>query len=253
MHQIDEALDPASQNNLTSELADIRVKLEEIVEKDVRQVSLRLYPSILRRGLTAGLQSLADRFESAVTVDMELDADLTRRERTNSRLIPERVRLAAYRVAEEAFANVIKHSGASNVSVELTAPPDQLLRLNVRDDGSGFEPGAHSDGMGIGTMSDYAEVVGGTCVVTSSPGGGTTVSTVFPMSENGARPPKDSTPGSATIAQSLPVEPTEDPNEQRSHDSPGGSAGRTRDQLLRDFPYWESSGSKGSPNEIVAS
>jgi signal transduction histidine kinase len=83
------------------------------------------------------------------------------------------VEVAALRVVQEALANVDKHAGAGAVSV-LVEYSDTALRLVVRDDGRGFTPGPTS-GVGLATMRERVESVGGTLSVTSAPGAGTTV------------------------------------------------------------------------------
>ncbi|WP_346433988.1 GAF domain-containing sensor histidine kinase [Nonomuraea composti] len=83
------------------------------------------------------------------------------------------VEVAVLRVAQEALHNAVRHSGASTVCVRL-AYADGRLELVVRDDGSGFEQ-AESRGLGLVSMRDRAEAIGGELRVDSVPGAGTTV------------------------------------------------------------------------------
>jgi signal transduction histidine kinase len=83
------------------------------------------------------------------------------------------VEVAVLRVAQEALHNALRHSGAETVSVRL-AYAGGRLELVVRDDGSGFEQ-ADSRGLGLVSMRDRAEAVGGEMSVESAPGAGTTV------------------------------------------------------------------------------
>lgn len=83
------------------------------------------------------------------------------------------VEVVALRVVQEALANVDKHAAAHEVAVTVEYLPT-ALRLVVRDDGRGFEPGPTS-GVGLATMRERVESVGGTLSVTSAPGAGTTV------------------------------------------------------------------------------
>lgn len=82
-------------------------------------------------------------------------------------------------VAREAVANSIRHSGASRVTVGVEASGD-VVRLTVRDDGSGFEPDAPSMGLGMRDMRDRARWCGSELLVESAPGCGTTVSIAVP-------------------------------------------------------------------------
>ncbi|GAA4981292.1 hypothetical protein GCM10023334_110680 [Nonomuraea thailandensis] len=83
------------------------------------------------------------------------------------------VEVAVLRVAQEALHNALRHSGAGTVSVRL-AYGGGRLELVVRDDGNGFEQ-ADSRGLGLVSMRDRAEAVGGELSVESAPGAGTTV------------------------------------------------------------------------------
>lgn len=81
------------------------------------------------------------------------------------------------RAAQEALANVRKHTRASSVVVELSAVDDRV-RLTVCDDGCGFDPEADTDGFGLKGMRARAEQVGGSLSVRS--GRGTTVTVEVP-------------------------------------------------------------------------
>ncbi|MEO3795620.1 GAF domain-containing sensor histidine kinase [Nonomuraea sp. B10E15] len=83
------------------------------------------------------------------------------------------VEVAALRVAQEALHNALRHSEASRVSVRLAYEEGKLV-LTVEDDGRGFEQ-ADSRGLGLASMRDRAESVGGVMTVESAPGRGTMV------------------------------------------------------------------------------
>ena len=85
------------------------------------------------------------------------------------------------RIAQEALANVAKHAAASRVGVTLTFDDSEVI-LDVRDDGSGFDPTAprRSSSFGLGVMRDRAERLAGTFTLESAPGSGTAVSASIP-------------------------------------------------------------------------
>jgi signal transduction histidine kinase len=90
---------------------------------------------------------------------------------------------ALYRVAQEALHNALRHSAAAAIRVRLAAAPARApaaaqVTLEVRDDGHGFSPGAPSAGVGLASMRERAEAVGGTLTVRSGPGGTTVRLTV---------------------------------------------------------------------------
>ena len=85
-----------------------------------------------------------------------------------------------YRIAQEAVHNVVKHARAHVVNVHI-ARTSATVRMEVIDDGVGFDPQVRSDGLGLAGMAARAERVGGSLTVESAPGRGTVVSAVLPM------------------------------------------------------------------------
>ena len=85
---------------------------------------------------------------------------------------------------QEALTNVAKHACARAVTVQLDIRGKQRceLVLRIKDDGAGFDPLAHRPGhLGLRTMRQRAEQLGGSLTVASSPGEGTTIAAVFPL------------------------------------------------------------------------
>jgi signal transduction histidine kinase len=126
------------------------------------------------------LQSLADQFDSTLEIELDLDSDIAAMERQSTGLIAEDVRLASYRIAEEAMSNVVKHSKAKSVTIRLNVDQD-LLVLVIEDDGTGFEGSPAAGSLGLAVMTDYAQAVGGECSFESVPGRGTTIFARLPI------------------------------------------------------------------------
>ena len=194
LHRLTELERATPPGELAQGIGDLREKLGELLENQIRPLSYRLYPSILRRGLVAALQSLGDQFEAALTIGLELDDELTRRERANPQLIPEQISLAAYRIAEEALTNAVKHAEASKASLKLELVSHEWLYTTVKDNGKGFDLEGAPAGLGIMMMQDYAEVVGGVCIIRSAPREGTEVASMLPLSSPGAEHPEKASP-----------------------------------------------------------
>ena len=91
-------------------------------------------------------------------------------------------RQAIARVAQEALSNVARHARARLVEVTLGMLEGRLT-MTVKDDGSGFPPGARPHGMGMANIAARASEVGGTFEVLSQPGSGTTVRFSVPAAE----------------------------------------------------------------------
>jgi signal transduction histidine kinase len=98
------------------------------------------------------------------------------------------VEVTLLRVAQEALANVAKHAGASHAGVTLSFMGD-VVSLDIRDDGSGFAPGAaHPGGFGLTAMRQRVTRLAGQLEIESEPGGGTAVSASVPAIPLGGRP-----------------------------------------------------------------
>jgi two-component system sensor histidine kinase UhpB len=94
---------------------------------------------------------------------------------------PPEVRAVLFRIAQEALTNVRKHARASRVEITIASEAD-ALSLEIVDDGAGFEPAAPRPGhIGLPSMFERAELLGGTCSVRSAPGSGTVVECRVPM------------------------------------------------------------------------
>lgn len=91
------------------------------------------------------------------------------------------------RIAQEALANVAKHAEASRVGVTLTFDESEVI-LDVRDDGSGFEPTAprRDSAFGLGVMRTRAQRLAGTFTLESAPDTGTALSARIPALPRGA-------------------------------------------------------------------
>lgn len=88
--------------------------------------------------------------------------------------LPSATALALYRVAQEALANVARHSAARSVEVSLRYGADAVT-LTIADDGCGFDVGQRYDGMGLHSMRERAESLDGHFTVESEPGQGTRI------------------------------------------------------------------------------
>jgi signal transduction histidine kinase len=180
LHALLKGRTPGSET--TQLLSEVIAGLGQVIERHVGVLSRQLYPPTLSHGLVPTFLSFGNQSKATPAVEVEVDEELTRREKIDQNSVAEQVKLAVYRIAEEAMTNAVKHAKASKVNVRLDTSPDGRLRVTVRDDGQGFDAESTPHGLGIPAMLDYADAVGGECAVHSAPGMGTEVTAAFPLS-----------------------------------------------------------------------
>ena len=169
--------DPTAASRL---LQDIKVDIQSVQENDIRRASHELYPTIVMLGLAPALRSLCDRFRPAVAVELKIDPEIEVLEQYDWKLFHEDFRVGVYRMVEESLENVVKHSRASLARVLVSRLPDQSLSVEIVDDGTGFEFSKVSSVVGLLSIRDYAEALGGRCQIGSTPGLGTRVRVILP-------------------------------------------------------------------------
>jgi two-component system NarL family sensor kinase len=157
------------------QLAEAR-ELVTLTLQEARAAIGGLRPPVLEDlGLAGGLASLA-RSIPQVSLKVELA----------ERRLPEHIELALYRIAQESLQNVVKHARATLARLTF-AVDDQTARLEIVDDGVGFDTlehplgGDEMGGYGVLSMSERAELVGGRLNIRSRPGSGTSVTATIPV------------------------------------------------------------------------
>jgi PAS domain S-box-containing protein len=145
----------------------------------VRGLALDLHPTMLETaGLDGTLRWLAESHSRQGPVAVSVSGQVGR--------LPDDVGVTAFRVVQEALTNVLRHSGATSARIELQQQPGRL-RVSVADDGAGFDVGATrakaaGEGhLGLVSMRERVEIVGGELEIDSRPGAGTRVNVVLPL------------------------------------------------------------------------
>ena len=93
---------------------------------------------------------------------------------------------AAYRIAQEALHNALRHSGAREIEISLHRTARRVT-LAVTDDGRGFSPDAPASGLGLTSMRERAAAAGGALSIDSAPGAGTRVMLTLPAEPGGLK------------------------------------------------------------------
>jgi signal transduction histidine kinase len=137
-------------------------------------------PRLAERGLSTALRQYAEQFEQRTGIRTRFS-----RKGLDCRL-PAALESCLYRVAQEALTNVWKHSEARTARVGLDVNRRTCL-LRISDDGKGFNPdsapGLEREHLGLGSLRDRAELVGGRFSITCVPGRGTTVQVSAPLAD----------------------------------------------------------------------
>ncbi|MGI5288425.1 sensor histidine kinase [Nonomuraea polychroma] len=156
--------DPARAKEL---LLRLRAEVTSAIE-DIRRLVYGLRPPALDDlGLVGALRQQAER----------LSLDVSIRASRNLAALPAAVEVAAYRIVTEALNNVARHARATTARVDLTL--GDRLRVEVSDDGAAG--GAWRPGVGLRSMRERAEELGGTCQAGPGDGGGGRVVALLPL------------------------------------------------------------------------
>jgi signal transduction histidine kinase len=159
--------DPARARHQLGNLQE----LTRAAMQEMRALIFELRPAELEsEGLAGALRKHVEVLRRLHEQEIELDLEGDRR-------LPRDVEKALLRIAQEALGNALRHSGASRVSLSLVAH-DSRVALCVADEGRGFDPGeaaSRSRRLGLTSMRERAEALGGTLSIESGPGRGTTV------------------------------------------------------------------------------
>jgi two-component system NarL family sensor kinase len=155
--------------------------LRKIIDQsceEVRQITNDLMPVSLQLvGLKGAIEDLAAKAE---LLGIESKVEIH-----NLKVESERMKLAVYRIAQESVNNVIKHSSARRLLIQLIQQ-DDTLNLVVEDDGIGFDSNRLNEGMGLKNMQSRAALLDGEIEFESIPGQGTSVNIQIPLTENSA-------------------------------------------------------------------
>ena len=151
---------------------------DEIYE-DIGDSITGLRTNVTERGLVRALQDYVDQFEERHQIPTSLQTD-----DAADQLAP-LAALQLFRFVQEALTNVRKHAAAREATVSLTSyGPDQLTVV-IADDGQGFAPGGQRHDkvrpLGLTSMRERVEALGGTFQVDSRPGVGTQVTATIPI------------------------------------------------------------------------
>lgn len=161
-------LEQKSEENAPDMLAGLRNvrSLSETALSSMRNISHRLMPPQLEAfGLVRTLEAVTGQISETRNIDIVLEAD------ANSDGLPWEVSLSLYRIIMELVNNTLKHSGATNIVIDLSGTADGLL-CNYNDNGKGLGDGMITHGLGLKSIEGRVKVHNGTFEILRGQGSG---------------------------------------------------------------------------------
>lgn len=167
--------DEADSDDHRAAVAELRQLVVSTLQ-DVRRLAVELRPAALDDfGLVPAIERLRDIVQEQSEISVEVQSELS-----DARL-PADAETALYRIAQEAFTNVLKHAGAARVTVRLSRRDDNVT-LVIHDDGKGFDPTSiREGGLGLLGMRERVALLGGRLTIDSSDGAGTMLRAEVPV------------------------------------------------------------------------
>lgn len=162
-------------NNATARehLGDLRDTAQEAL-REMRLLIFELRPLALERnGLTGAVQERLEAVETRGGIKADLRVE-------GENHLPLDTQEELYHIVQEGLNNIIKHSRARYVEVSIRYS-DSAVRLEIYDDGVGFDPGQVRGGMGLAGMRERAQRIGGCLEVQCAPGKGTRIIVAAPV------------------------------------------------------------------------
>ncbi len=165
--------------SVAGRVAELMQRTDAVIDGLHRLAADLRPPSLDPLGLEAALREYVRSAGSKFGLEVRFKARGFASER-----LPAVVETALYRVVQEAMTNVARHAGATRVDVLAECRGDRVVVM-VEDDGAGFDPdrSRRGDHLGLLGMRERAEALGGTMVVESAPGAGTTIVVEVPSAD----------------------------------------------------------------------
>jgi signal transduction histidine kinase len=186
-------------DGLGQELAFVKVTLDTLIEKSgaslksqltrvsnqvsaiadsTHELSHALYPTTLEYlGLQKALKILCDEAQQGKDLSIRLTIENLPEE------LDRLTSLSLYRIAQESLHNIIRHSQAKNVEIDL-ASDQRRISLHIIDDGVGFDVRHESAGLGLASMRERVRAIGGWIDISSSPKAGMRMDIQVPLREH---------------------------------------------------------------------
>jgi len=158
-------LDAEAERNGNKYLQHTRENLQKAID-EIRNISHRLNPATLHIGLHGAIDDLVTKINNTGKVHISFTSSLQGED-----TIDDHVQLALFRIVQEQLNNILKHSDAYKVAIDLTLEKGKL-KLTIHDDGKGHDLQAKRKGLGLKNIFNRAEFHKGFAEIFSEPGKG---------------------------------------------------------------------------------
>ncbi len=176
-----EAANDAASRGLVSEAEEHRARASAMARaglQEARRSVMALRPQALEnQDLATALNDLVVRMTGGTSPVGEFT------QRGAAHPLPQAWDENLLRIGQEALTNALRHARAQRLVMQLIFDPDDL-RLELRDDGRGFDPASATNGAGLAGIRARVTSMGGQLTIQSGPGAGTTVAVVLPLPSN---------------------------------------------------------------------
>ena len=177
LERITERAPAEVRQTLKTELANLKGQFRGSLDSVRAMIYDLRPPELTELGLAEAIRNYASEWEARCGIKVASQLDLK-----DTGLTPME-ELAVYRVMQEALQNVHKHAHASAVGMAWSRANDSWV-LHVTDDGMGFDlvkAARHKKSVGLLSMRERAELIGGSLQIQSTPGKGTAVTLLLPV------------------------------------------------------------------------
>jgi len=159
-------------------LADDVKEVESLLDSaylGMKNIASSLYPSVIAFGFRPALEWLAERLLAPAGIVWRIESP------EPAPVLDQSHAVALFRIVQEALTNIVRHAGATQVTMTFAPGPDGLV-LEVADDGTGFDPAKRSSSFGFGLMGirERAEALAGKAEILTEQGKGSCIRVTLP-------------------------------------------------------------------------
>ena len=163
-----------TENSADTEIRDKAKEFIMMAYDEIRKLSRELVsPQLRASSITIGIQELVDDIEASGQFKIEFNHDpiIT---------LSKSLKITLYRILQEQMKNIIRYSKATEITIELTSPNNQVI-LSVNDNGIGFDSKKINQGIGLSNIYERVKLYDGTVDLDTAPGKGCRITINIPL------------------------------------------------------------------------